>query len=56
VDIHTYLQKYGYRGLSVAVGEFIRRAPEFRGDQELAKVLGEMIADLESALQSIPQK
>jgi hypothetical protein len=45
-----FVRKYGTEGLSWVVAQFIQRAPEFKGDTVLAKTLGEMTADLESAL------
>lgn len=45
-----YLKKWGTRGLSLLVAKLIEKAPTFQGDTELAKMLGEACADLESAL------
>lgn len=50
MGIHEYLCIHGTRGLSILVKEFIQRAPEFKGDKELAAEIGKVIADLESAL------
>ncbi len=52
MTMQEYLEKYGYRGLSIVVEEFIRRSPAFAGDIRLAEQLGIMLADLESALRS----
>ena len=53
MDMQGYLRLYGYSSLSLVVKEFIARAPEFKGDNELAAQLGVMLADLESALRSL---
>lgn len=55
MTMQEYLTKYGYASLSRVIGEFILRAPEFKGDKQLAALLGEMSADLESALRSLPR-
>jgi len=48
--MQEFLQKYGYRSFGLLVARFIEAAPEFEGGKELARMLGEAIADLESAL------
>lgn len=52
MNIEEFKKQYGVRGfgLSSLVQEFIRRSPEFPGDRELAGMIGEVMADLESAL------
>ncbi len=52
MDIKDFCRKYGYRGLSCVVEEFIRRAPGFPGDLELAEALGKILVDLESGLKN----
>lgn len=49
-SIQEFKTKYGTKGWRLLVEEFINRAPTFRGDTVLAKGIGEMMADLESAL------
>lgn len=51
--LKLFVERYGYKGLTVAVSEFIARAPEFPGDVELAKVIGEMLGNLEVALREV---
>lgn len=50
LNIRDFKEKYGVKGLTLIVGEFIGRAPDFPGAMELAEQLGYMMADLESAL------
>lgn len=45
-----FLKQYGTHGWSLCIKEFIRRAPEFSGDKDLAKIIGEVVAALESML------
>lgn len=49
-DIYGFKKEHGSRGLSLLIQEFIRKAPEFEGDMELAKKLGQVMGDLEYAL------
>lgn len=49
-DIHEFKKKYGSKELGILVGEFIKQAPEFKGDRELARKIGRVIGDLEFAL------
>lgn len=51
-SIDEFKAKYGQHGLAfrLTLEEFIQRAPEFKGGFALAKLLGEQMADLESAL------
>lgn len=44
-----FVIKYGTHDFSLPIKEFIRRAPEFPADKELAKIIGELMGDLESA-------
>ena len=48
--IEDLLRKYGVKTITLVVETFVRRAPEFEGDGELARRLGVMMADLESGL------
>lgn len=52
MDLHEYLMKYGYRGLSIMVTEFIIRSPEFQGKQELVLEIGTALSNLEHALKT----
>lgn len=52
ISIAEFKNKYGRRGWKLLIEEFIKRSPAFSGDEELAKSIGEMVADLESALES----
>ncbi len=45
-----FLEKYGTHGWRLVIEQFIERAPEFKGDKEIAKIIGEIVADLESVL------
>lgn len=51
-QIESFKKKYGTRTLGLLVGSFIKRSPEFDGGVDLAKEIGKMIGDLESALES----
>ena len=46
-----FLEKYGTKGWILVIENFIQRAPEFHGDQDLAKCIGVIIADLKTVLQ-----
>lgn len=50
ITLDEFQKKWGTHGWQLPIEEFIRRAPEFKGDLELAKVIGEIFADLESVL------
>lgn len=54
-NVDELLKKYGYKTIPLLVEEFINRAPEFKGDLDLAALLGEAMADLESALRGYVQ-
>jgi hypothetical protein len=56
MTIDEFAKKYGTRGAALIVGEFIRRAPDFPGDERLAKEIGEVMADLCSALDIYTKK
>lgn len=49
-SIANFKKKHGHRYWKFAIEEFIRKAPEFCGDEKLAAEIGEMMADLEAAL------
>ena len=53
MDIKEFVKKYGYNTPTLLIAQFIQKAPEFPGDKELAKGLGEMVADLEEALMKV---
>ncbi len=53
MNIQDFKKKYGVKTPGLLVEEFIRKAPDFPGGLELARSLGTMIADLESALSEI---
>lgn len=52
-DIASFKAKYGRSAkiFAILLSKFINNAPEFPGDAELAKGLGEAMADLQDALQ-----
>lgn len=50
MTIQDFKERYGTRGGSLLIEEFIRRAPEFPGDAQLARILGTLCADLETML------
>ena len=52
-NMHDFLQKYGTMTPGIMVAEYIRRAPEFPGDNELASALGVLMADLKTALEHV---
>lgn len=54
MTIQDFKNKYGTMTFGLVIGKFIQNAPEFPGDIELAKELGQISADLESALEQIP--
>jgi len=49
-NFSEFKQKYGRRYASILISEYVLRSPEFDGDIELAKRLGELIADLETIM------
>lgn len=51
MNIQEFKEKWGRRGWLLVIEEFIRRSPEFTGDADLASVLAEFAADLQSALE-----
>lgn len=51
-----FLRLYGTRTLGLMIARFIREAPEFEGDKELAAEIGTAIAVLESDLNKLIQK
>ena len=51
MDFDTFVQKYGTKGPSLIISRFIELAPAFPQEIELARVIGEMISDLEFASQ-----
>lgn len=54
VSIEQFKRKYGRVGFNLVLSEFIKRAPEFPGDNLLIQNLNVMMADLESALKNVP--
>jgi hypothetical protein len=52
-SVQELKQKYGNKGISLVISEFINRAPSFKGDSELAAEIGRMTADLEAALKQV---
>lgn len=56
MTIERFAKRYGTKGLTLLIGEFIRRAPDFPGGEDLAKQLGTMLADLESALMDLTRR
>src|SRR5262245_50885751 len=53
MDIKEFKRKYGTTGWQLPIEEFIRRAPEFKGDEELARLIGGIAADLKSVLEEV---
>lgn len=51
MSLQEFAVKYGIEGWSLPMEEFIRRAPEFQGDKEIAKIIGEINADLQSVIE-----
>lgn len=56
LTIEDFLKKYGYHTFTAVLGEFIKLAPPFPREQELAGTLGYMVADLETALKEFSQR
>jgi hypothetical protein len=56
VNVQEFRDKWGIETPGLLIARFIELAPEFPGDKLLAERLGEMVADLESALKSLPRK
>jgi hypothetical protein len=52
-NFEDLLRKYGTRSIDLAVQRLVAEAPPFRGDSELASLLGEMMADLTTALSNL---
>lgn len=52
-DIQEFRTKWGTLGPGLLVGKFIEMAPEFEGESELAKMIGEMMGDLQFALEHL---
>ena len=50
MDIHAFKAKYGITTPGLLIGRYIEAAPSFQQEASLAKAIGEMVADLESAL------
>lgn len=48
MTLAEFRQKYGTRTPGLLVEEFVRRAPAFPGDGDLARALAQLVADLES--------
>ena len=51
MTLEDFRKKYGRIGWQLPLKEFITRAPSFQGDTQLAQVLEEIMADLETALE-----
>jgi hypothetical protein len=56
VTMEDLLRKWGTRTIAVAVERLIAAAPPVRGDGELASLLGEMMADLQCALEDLHRR
>lgn len=52
-DIHEFRTKWGTKGAGLLIEAFVEKAPAFEGDSEIAKKLGEMIGDLQFALERL---
>ncbi len=55
MTLAEFRKKYGIRIPGLMVSQFVGLAPEFPGDERLAQLLGEMVADLESVLRTEPE-
>ena len=51
--IQDFIRKYGTDSLDLVVSEYIQRAPAFKGDAIIAVQIGEMMADLKTALRNL---
>lgn len=51
-SMKEFIEKWGTVGWKIPIKEFIERSPEFRGDVEIAKIIGEVVADLETAIRN----
>ena len=52
-NIQEFKKKYGTKTPGLLIGKFVKLAPEFPGDRELARELGVLAADLEVALRDV---
>lgn len=52
-NIDEFLDKWGTEGPGLIIGEYVRRSPTFEGSAELAKMLGELLADLQVSLKAL---
>lgn len=53
MTIKEFIAKYGTEGWRLPIEEFIRRAPFFKTDAELAGAIGEFSTDLQRALEDV---
>lgn len=53
MSIQEFKAKYGTMGFQLLIEALVMKAPEFEGDTERAKLLGEICADLQSALEEL---
>lgn len=49
-NMDLYLEKYGTLSLTLLISTFVKKAPEFPGDEAIAGELGQALAMLEAAL------
>ena len=45
-----FIKKYKGKNWKAPIEEFVRQAPEFRGEETLAKLIGILMADIEFAI------
>ncbi len=50
VSVEDFIRKWGTKGWSFPIEKFIADAPSFPKEKELAGIIGEISADLETAL------
>lgn len=54
--IEEFVAKYGTEGASLLVEAYVERSPAFAGAADLAKALGAMVGDLQSALEDVARR
>ncbi len=56
MTLAEFRKKYGVRTPGLLIEKFIGLAPDFPGGERLARLLGEMVADLEAVLATEPER
>lgn len=54
--IEAFLAKYGTETPGLMVGAFLRKAPAFKYSKEYSEYIAELMADLQSALETESRK